>query len=108
MVQFFGQRAMRGLIGMGCCRDAPGLSLRRMMRVPAFRTKIRSSAILALTSVAMVCFGAAQSATQPDYLNPSLAPEQRAADLVKRMTLEEKASQLVNQARAIPRLNIPQ
>ena len=28
-------------------------------------------------------------------------------DLVSRMTLEEKASQLVNQARAIPRLNVP-
>jgi beta-glucosidase len=41
------------------------------------------------------------------YLDPSLPPEQRAADLVHRMTLAEKASQLVNQARAIPRLNIP-
>ena len=38
------------------------------------------------------------------YMNISLAPEERAADLVHRMTLEEKASQLVNQARAIPRL----
>ena len=44
---------------------------------------------------------------KPAYLDPSLPPEQRAADLVHRMTLEEKASQLVNQARAIPRLNIP-
>jgi beta-glucosidase len=43
----------------------------------------------------------------PSYLNPSLDAEQRAADLVHRMTLEEKASQLVNQARAIPRLNVP-
>jgi beta-glucosidase len=43
----------------------------------------------------------------PAYLNPSLPVEQRAADLVHRMTLEEKASQLVNQARAIPRLNVP-
>ena len=42
----------------------------------------------------------------PAYLNPSLRAEQRAADLVHRMTLEEKASQLVNQARAIPRLNV--
>jgi beta-glucosidase len=33
--------------------------------------------------------------------------EQRVDDLVSRMTLEEKASQLVNQARAIPRLGIP-
>jgi beta-glucosidase len=40
-------------------------------------------------------------------MNPKLAPEERAADLVHRMTLEEKASQLVNQARAIPRLNVP-
>ncbi len=49
----------------------------------------------------------AQDASQPPYLNPSLRPEQRAADLVYRMTLKEKASQLVNQARAIPRLGIP-
>jgi beta-glucosidase len=41
------------------------------------------------------------------YLNPSLSPEARAADLVRRMTLEEKASQLVNHARAIPRLGVP-
>lgn len=41
------------------------------------------------------------------YMNPKLQPEERAADLVHRMTLEEKATQLVNQARAIPRLNVP-
>jgi beta-glucosidase len=44
---------------------------------------------------------------KPAYLDPSLPPEQRAADLVKLMTLQEKATQLVNQARAIPRLNVP-
>jgi beta-glucosidase len=49
----------------------------------------------------------AQDAARPAYLDPSLPAEQRAADLVHRMTLEEKASQLVNQARAIPRLHIP-
>ena len=49
----------------------------------------------------------AQDAQKPAYLNPSLPPEQRAADLVHRMTLEEKATQLVNQARAIPRLGVP-
>jgi len=46
-------------------------------------------------------------APKPAYLDTSLSPEQRAADLVQRMTLEEKATQLVNQARAIPRLDIP-
>ncbi|HUV71204.1 MAG TPA: glycoside hydrolase family 3 C-terminal domain-containing protein [Terracidiphilus sp.] len=49
----------------------------------------------------------AQDAQKPAYLNPNLPAEQRAADLVHRMTLEEKATQLVNQARAIPRLGVP-
>src|SRR5208283_333263 len=49
----------------------------------------------------------AMYAQKPAYLDPSLPVEQRAADLVKRMTLEEKASQLVNQARPIPRLGVP-
>jgi beta-glucosidase len=47
-------------------------------------------------------------AQQPAYLNPSLPIDQRADDLIGRMTLDEKASQLVNQSRAIPRLNVPQ
>jgi beta-glucosidase len=48
-----------------------------------------------------------QDNSKPPYMNPKLSPEERAADLVRRMTLEEKASQLVNQSRAIPRLGIP-
>ncbi len=42
-----------------------------------------------------------------DYLDTSLSPEVRAKDLVHRMTVEEKVSQLVNQSRAVPRLKIP-
>ena len=64
----------------------------------------RIAAVLALSAAA--CLAGAQNA-KPAYLDPSLPPEQRAADLVHRMTLEEKATQLVNQARAIPRLNVP-
>ncbi|MGD0158143.1 MAG: glycoside hydrolase family 3 C-terminal domain-containing protein [Terracidiphilus sp.] len=41
------------------------------------------------------------------YLNPALTPEARAKDLVSRMTLEEKASQMQDVAPAIPRLGIP-
>ena len=41
------------------------------------------------------------------YLDPSLAPERRAADLVSRMTLEEKVLQMQNSAPAIPRLGVP-
>ena len=49
----------------------------------------------------------AQNAEKPPYLNPALPPQQRAEDLVRRMTVEEKVTQLVNQSRAIPRLNVP-
>jgi beta-glucosidase len=45
--------------------------------------------------------------TTPVYMNSSLTPEQRAHDLVARMTLEEKAGQTLNTAPAIPRLNVP-
>jgi beta-glucosidase len=49
----------------------------------------------------------AQDPSTLPYMNPKLTAVERARDLVSRMTLEEKASQLVNQARAIPRLNVP-
>jgi len=42
------------------------------------------------------------------YLNPALTPEARAKDLVGRMTLEEKVSQTLDQAAAIPRLGVAQ
>ncbi|WP_081996025.1 glycoside hydrolase family 3 protein [Croceibacterium mercuriale] len=45
-------------------------------------------------------------ASVPTYQKAGLAPDARARDLVARMTLEEKASQLVNDAPAIPRLGI--
>jgi len=49
----------------------------------------------------------AEKGSSPTYLNPSLSADVRASDLVHRMTLEEKASQLVNHSRAIPRLGVP-
>jgi beta-glucosidase len=71
----------------------------------------RSAAIVAVVILGFV-FGncpvwAQDGGSDPPYLNPALSTEQRVADLVSRMTLEEKASQLVNQARAIPRLQVP-
>jgi beta-glucosidase len=63
--------------------------------------------LIASASIPAACIAAAQTAPQPSYLDTSLPAEQRAADLVRRMSIEEKASQLVNQARAIPRLNVP-
>ncbi len=46
--------------------------------------------------------------TQPAYLNPDLPAEARAEDLIARMTLEEKAGQMMNAAPGIPRLGIPE
>jgi beta-glucosidase len=41
------------------------------------------------------------------YLDPSLPTEQRVDDLVGRMTLDEKISQMINTSVAIARLNVP-
>jgi len=49
----------------------------------------------------------AQNPERPAYRNPALPPQQRAEDLVHRMTVEEKVTQLVNQSWAVPRLNVP-
>jgi len=45
--------------------------------------------------------------TEPAYRDPTLPVEQRVDDLISRMTLEEKISQLENSAQAIPRLGVP-
>jgi beta-glucosidase len=71
------------------------------MRTPNCKT------LAAIAVLLMVSGVRAQNAQQPAYLNPSLPAEQRAADLVHRMTVEEKVTQLTNQSRAIPRLNVP-
>ncbi len=41
------------------------------------------------------------------YLNPDLPMDQRVDDLIGRMTLEEKASQMVDAASDLPQLNVP-
>ncbi len=55
----------------------------------------------------IVQFAIAQDAANLPYMNPNLSPEQRAFDLVHRMTLAEKASQMQNNSAAVPRLNVP-
>lgn len=50
---------------------------------------------------------AAAAGQEPLYKNPAAGMEQRVDDLVSRMTLEEKVSQLVNDSPAIDRLGVP-
>jgi beta-glucosidase len=56
----------------------------------------------------LFCLSAAvaQEATRPTYLDPSKPMEQRVADLIGRMTLEEKAQQLNHLNVGIPRLKV--
>jgi beta-glucosidase len=67
--------------------------------------------LLAAGLILISCVGPAlgqqAGAATPPYLNPSLPLDQRVDDLISRFTMEEKAGQLVNQAAAIPRLQIP-
>ena len=74
---------------------------------------LRHSAIIVVALGALACWqlmlatSAVAQSGSPRYLDTGLSPEARAADLVGRMTVEEKASQMVNQSRAIPRLAVP-
>jgi beta-glucosidase len=79
------------------------------------KTKLRLKlAAVILVPVLLICTvgvspsnaqTAARAPAEP-YMNPLLPIDVRVDDLVSRMTLDEKASQLVNQARAIPRLHV--
>ena len=62
-------------------------------------------------TLSLLAFFNIADAQQPVYAfpfrNPALSEEQRVSDLVTRMTLKEKADQLLYTAPAIPRLGIP-
>lgn len=68
--------------------------------------KMRATRATVLLSCAWLTAGVAL-AEEPLYRNLEKSFEERAADLVSRMTLEEKVAQLQNDAPAIPRLGVP-
>jgi len=53
----------------------------------------RIFALAAVIIVILASTSLAQDTSGLPYMNPKLSPEERAADLVHRMTLEEMASQ---------------
>ncbi|MCM8732005.1 glycoside hydrolase family 3 C-terminal domain-containing protein [Hephaestia sp. GCM10023244] len=61
--------------------------------------------LVGASALALAMVAAGPVAAQ-DYLNPDLPVDQRAADLVGRMTLTEKAAQMQNEAPGIERLGI--
>ena len=64
-------------------------------------------ACASLCALALAALYAQQAPADPPYLNPKVSVEQRADDLISRMTLEEKIDQLGHVAPAIPRLRVP-
>jgi beta-glucosidase len=69
----------------------------------------RTPLTAAVAAIFLTLQASAQSSqpTTPVYLDPAKPAALRVYDLLGRVTLEEKVSQLVNDAQAIPRLNIP-
>ena len=71
------------------------------------KTKIVKIILLIFCSIAIMAFyGDGKNAKKPIYLNTAYSFKERAADLVSRMTLEEKQSQLGNTMPPIPRLGV--
>jgi beta-glucosidase len=66
---------------------------------------LKNSARLLAASLALA--STTTFSQEPIYRDTSKSFEERAADLVSRMTLEEKVSQLQNNAAGIPRLDVP-
>src|SRR5712664_2920160 len=81
------------------------MALRKSLRL-ATACVFRAGLIAAVSVVAWSGVGLAQET--PVYLNTAQPVEARVKDLVGRMTLEEKVSQMQNHAVAIPRLNVPE
>ena len=76
------------------------------------RLQQRRQFTLPVTVLALMIAPAPGMAQEPvpanaPYLNPSVPIERRVNDLITRMTLEEKVSQMRDHAAAIPRLNVP-
>src|SRR5436190_6883155 len=74
------------------------------------RMQVRVSCLLIATALCPHLLRAQNPISEqprPAYLDPDLPFEKRVDDLVSRMTLEEKISQMGNNALAIPRLGVP-
>ena len=68
---------------------------------------VRSICLASALLAATVSATFAQPPADAPFLNPNLPARQRAADIVARMTLEEKVLQMQSTAPAIPRLGVP-
>jgi beta-glucosidase len=78
-----------------------------LLNMNKMKTKIVKIILLIFCSIAIMAFyGDGKNAKKPIYLNTAYSFKERATDLVSRMTLEEKQSQLGNTMPPIPRLGV--
>jgi beta-glucosidase len=78
------------------------------MRMSCVCFRALSSLFVASTLLSLPAPAQQQSGTQSSpFMNPALPIDQRVSDLIGRMTLEEKVSQMRDHAPAIPRLGVP-
>ncbi len=63
--------------------------------------------IQALTIVLLFTYSSYAQKSNLDYLNADLTIEERVQDLISRMTVAEKISQMMDRADSIPRLGVP-
>ena len=71
------------------------------------KNKLRRMKKNTLTTILLSVALTATAQSVLPYQNPNLSPEQRAADLIGRLTVEEKAKLMMDQSEAIERLKIP-
>src|ERR1017187_6502608 len=96
------QKLKIGMPGCRCCDRRVHSDSRRSLMRPFALTLITSLLVLSMVEASR-----AQSAEHLPYQDPRLPVEQRAADLVSRMTIAEKVSEMTNSSAAIPRLDVP-
>src|ERR1700732_3667367 len=78
------------------------------MRLSYFRFRALSSLFVAFTTLPLHAYAQQQSGAESfKFINTALPIEQRVNDLIGRMTLDEKVSQMRDHAPAIPRLGVP-
>ena len=70
-------------------------------------TRLKNSGLLLAILFLLPPLRAQTAGGNAAFLDPDLSPEERAADLVGRLTLQEKVLQMQNAAPAIARLDIP-
>jgi beta-glucosidase len=74
---------------------------------PEDRRRKVKTALIVIVASSLAAPSVGQEVRDAPYLDPALAPELRAADVVSRMSLEEKVLQMQSTAPAIPHLGIP-